>query len=428
MRILVNGTAVGENLYEGSADGSFTSKSSMDMGSIKVSSNVAGHFKNGKLADATAEMTGPGSDAKIVYAKGRVDVTMRGKTDGAPWQDKTGALASSLHPQFSATSLLLAEKAILANPAVKTATILAYFIDGGTIVPVEITLLQPKSLQVSGQKVTARVFSAEVAGISLQFLLDPESHVVAEDIPVQHVRFLKDGWDAAFEDPIAKFPELSQATYKTKTEKAIHMKTRDGADLVCDVVRPDDDLKHPAILTRTPYGRGAEAAGGQFYASRGYVFVAQDCRGREDSGGDWDPFIHEGPDGYDTIQWIASEPWSDGKVGMIGGSYGGYVQWAAAVLNPPALKCIVPEVSPPDAMNNIPYDHGVFALYPDIWWAKIVAGKHTDFSSLRAALPHPEKFDTLPLGKVDEAVIGQHLDFYDKWLSRPTIASRSSGE
>jgi len=106
---------------------------------------------------------------------------------------------------------------------------------------------------------------------------------------------------------------------------------------------------------------------------------------------------------------------------MIGGSYSGYVQWASAVLNPPALKCIVPQVSPPDAMRNLPYDHGIFYLYGNLWWAQIVAGRRTDFSGLRSALPHPMKLDTLPLSKLDEAVLGDHLEFYDKWLSRPTI-------
>src|SRR5262249_40501250 len=159
-----------------------------------------------------------------------------------------------------------------------------------------------------------------------------------------------DGWDGLYVDPLAKYPELSQPTFGTKTETGVAMKTRNGVTLVCDVVRPNDALKHPAILVRTPYGRSSETLSGAFWASRGYVYVTQDCRGREDSGGNWDPFVNEGPDGADTIGWIAKQSWSDGKVGMIGGSYAGYVQWAAAVEEPPALRCIVPQVSPPDAM------------------------------------------------------------------------------
>ncbi len=421
MRILVNGTAVGENVYTRGADGAFSSKSNLDLGSIKVGSTASGHFKGDRLADASAENTSPAGNAKIVYAKGRVDATVGGKTNGGAWQDKTGNFGGNLHPQFFATSLSAAEKAIQASQAAKTATIQAYFIDAGAVLPLKVSMQQPVSLEVGGAKVTARHFGIEVATIKIDFFMDQSGRVVAEDIPSQHIRFLVDGWEAAFVDPMTKFPELSQATYKTKTEKGVHCPMRDRVDLICDVVRPDDNEKHPTILVRTPYGRGSETPGGMFYASRGYVYVTQDCRGREDSYGDWDPFVHEGPDGYDTIQWIASQPWSNGNVGMIGGSYSGYVQWAAAVLNPPALKCIVPQVSPPDAMRNIPYDMGVFFLYGDIWWAQIVAGRRSDFSDFKGSLPHPEKFDTLPLSKVDEAVLGRHLDFFDKWLSRPTI-------
>jgi uncharacterized protein len=276
-------------------------------------------------------------------------------------------------------------------------------------------------MEIAGSKTTGRRFTVEAGGAKIDFVLDPAGHVVAQDIAVQRVRLIADGWDAVFVDPITKFPELSQATYKVKTERGVHVRMRDGVELIADIVRPDDNEKHPTILMRTPYGRGTETLGGQFYASRGYAYVTQDCRGREDSYGAWDPFVNEGPDGYDTIQWIPTQPWSDGKVGMIGGSYGGMVQWSAAVLNPPALKCIVPQVSPPDGMRNIPFDHGIFYLYGNLWWAKIVSGRRMDASSMSGPLPHPEKFNTLPLEKVDEAVLGKDLEFFNKWLSRPTL-------
>src|SRR6185312_4287724 len=130
--------------------------------------------------------------------------------------------------------------------------------------------------------------------------------------------------------------------------------------LIADVYRPDAPGKFPAILERTPYGREGGAVDGAFYAKRGYVVVSQDCRGRGDSTGEWDPMVHERKDGYDAVQGTAKLPWCDGNVGMIGGSYGGLVQWTAAVEQPPALKCIVPQVSPPDAFLNLPYENGCF--------------------------------------------------------------------
>jgi len=420
MKITINGAPIGENTYTANADGSFESKSILDLGSIKITSTASGHIKDGKLIDATADTEGP-SAAKAVYAKGHVEVSSGKNTKSASWQDKTGALVGNLHPQFDATSLLLAEKAIHAKTDAKSTVVDAYMVDAGATIPLKISLRQPKTVEVNGKNVVARDFAVSLAGIDTEMLLDDAGHVVAMDVPIQHLRFILDGWDGAFVDPMAKFPELSQATYKTKTDKGVHVRMRDGVELIADVIRPDDNEKHPAILVRTPYGRGAEDPGGNFYATRGYAYVTEDCRGREDSYGDWDPFVNEGPDGYDTIQWVAAQPWCNGNVGMIGGSYSGYVQWAAAVLDPPALKCIVPEVSPPDAMRNIPYDNGIFFLYGDLWWAQIVAGRRTDFSGLKSALPHPMKLDTLPLSKLDQAVLGDHLEFYDKWLSRPTI-------
>jgi hypothetical protein len=86
------------------------------------------------------------------------------------------------------------------------------------------------------------------------------------------------------------------------------------------------DGQFPTVLVRTCYGRELSALEGEFWASRGYVHVAQDVRGRGDSEGHWDPFMNERQDGKDTIDWIAKQPWSDGNVGMIGASYLGFVQ------------------------------------------------------------------------------------------------------
>src|SRR5579862_5995315 len=97
MKITINGGPVGENTYVKNADGGFSSKSTLDLGTIKITSSASGHFKDGKLVDAAADTEGP-ANAKVVYAKGHVDVTVNKKTNGGPWQDKTGALVGNLHP------------------------------------------------------------------------------------------------------------------------------------------------------------------------------------------------------------------------------------------------------------------------------------------------------------------------------------------
>ena len=105
----------------------------------------------------------------------------------------------------------------------------------------------------------------------------------------------------------------------------------------------------PTILVRTPYGKGADLPPGySSFIEHGYAVVLQDVRGRYGSEGVFDALKQEGPDGYDTLNWIAAQPWSDGKVGMIGGSYLGIAQWRVALLNNPHLKAIFPVVSGSD--------------------------------------------------------------------------------
>lgn len=121
---------------------------------------------------------------------------------------------------------------------------------------------------------------------------------------------------------------------------------RDGVALAADVYRPARAGRavaeaRPALVERTPYDkrRGVLARAGRFFAERGYVFVAQDVRGRHGSPGEW-YFLQEreGPDGFDTLAWIAAQPWSDGRVGTLGLSYSTATQQALAVLRPPALR------------------------------------------------------------------------------------------
>jgi len=103
---------------------------------------------------------------------------------------------------------------------------------------------------------------------------------------------------------------------------------RDGVQLSADIYVPKSAEKLPAILSITPYGKAVYRAhprmDAAWFAKRGYVFVGVDSRGRNDSEGTWDPFgAQHKTDGYDLVEWIARQPWSNGKVGMIGMSYQG---------------------------------------------------------------------------------------------------------
>ena len=87
--------------------------------------------------------------------------------------------------------------------------------------------------------------------------------------------------------------------------------------------------------------------------------------------------MHEAEDGHDTIEWLAVQPWCNGKVGMIGGSYLGWVQWWAASQKPAHLVTIIPNVAPPDPHYNIPYEYGAFFLLGSIWWAQVLESEAT---------------------------------------------------
>ncbi len=143
---------------------------------------------------------------------------------------------------------------------------------------------------------------------------------------------------------------------------------RDGVVLRADVYRPDTEEPLPVLLQRTPYGKGfSNPAFALMAAERGYAVVIQDTRGRWASDGDGYPFVHEKADGYDSVEWAAGQPWADGKVGMYGGSYVGYTQWAAAVTQPPSLKAIAPTVTFCDP-RDIFYAGGAFALGVAVSW------------------------------------------------------------
>jgi putative CocE/NonD family hydrolase len=123
---------------------------------------------------------------------------------------------------------------------------------------------------------------------------------------------------------------------------------RDGAHLATDIYFPAlhgkrVQGKFPVILERTPYDKAAagNVTNSNYFARRGYVCAIQDVRGRFNSEGEWYPFAKEAPDGYDTVEWLAAQEWSDGQVGTMGGSYCGSDQSALATLNPPHLATMI---------------------------------------------------------------------------------------
>jgi len=138
-----------------------------------------------------------------------------------------------------------------------------------------------------------------------------------------------------------------QATFDVVSRENVMVPMRDGVKLATDIYLPARDGKPiegrwPTVLSRTPYNKNGARASGRYYAGHGYAYVAQDTRGRYKSEGIWHWMTDDRQDGYDAIEWIAAQPWSDGKIGMIGCSYVGATQHLAAMGRPPHLTTIIP--------------------------------------------------------------------------------------
>jgi len=145
---------------------------------------------------------------------------------------------------------------------------------------------------------------------------------------------------------------------------------RDGVHLAADVYRPARagafvDTPLPALLERTPYSKDASdrvEANGIWYAERGYAVVLQDVRGRYRSEGTFSFLTQEPADGYDTIEWMARQPWCNGKVGTLGLSYAGWTQVTAAALNPPHLAAMWVDEAGANARTSTVRHNGAFEM------------------------------------------------------------------
>lgn len=156
-------------------------------------------------------------------------------------------------------------------------------------------------------------------------------------------------------------------------ERNVAVKMRDGVTLRADVYRPTADGKFPVLLQRTPYDKNNGVEFGLKAAAQGYVVIFEDVRGRYASEGEWYTFKNEPNDGYDTVEWAAALPYSNGKVGMFGGSYVGATQMLAAIAHPPHLAGICPVVTASNYHANWTYQGGALVQWFDESWTSGLA-------------------------------------------------------
>jgi hypothetical protein len=168
-------------------------------------------------------------------------------------------------------------------------------------------------------------------------------------------------------------PGFGQAAPDIVVETGVKMTTRDGVTLRADVYRPAGEGTFPVLLQRTPYDKNNTINFAHKAVAHGFMVVVQDVRGRYSSEGEWYTFKNEVNDGYDTVEWAAALPHSNGKVGMFGGSYVGATQMLAAISHPPHLAGICPVVTASNYHENWTYQGGALEQWFDESWTSGLA-------------------------------------------------------
>ena len=214
--------------------------------------------------------------------------------------------------------------------------------------------------------------------------------------------------------------------YAVTYERNVPVKMRDGVILRADIYRPTADGKFPVLLQRTPYNKDDGLDFGLKAAQHGFVVIFEDVRGRYASEGEWYTFKNEPNDGYDTVEWAAALPYSNGKVGMFGGSYVGATQMLAAIAHPPHLAGICPIVTASNYHSNWVYQGGAFEQWFDQSWTSGLAqntfdrevadntnalqGIPTSLATIRCSISM-----SLRIRRFDQPLAPYYLD----WLAHP---------
>lgn len=216
---------------------------------------------------------------------------------------------------------------------------------------------------------------------------------------------------------IAKWREIypNEHIYPVHFLNTFMVKMRDHIKLATDVFLPKGLHKDiPAILIRTPYGKEEYYPMCYRFVQRGYAVVIQDTRGRHASEGTFIPEHYEVEDGDDTLTWIAKQDWSNQQIGMTGGSYLGYVQWAAAASKNPYLKAIASFVCAGSAFMDLPRSGGCFSS-GTMAWAFAMSDKKTNMELMKQS-NWDELLDIRPLEDIAKQALGHDIYFLNEWL------------
>lgn len=412
--LYLNEDLMGSNTFKWDNNGAIRSETSMSIAGqtartvTEIRPDEGGEWKAIKMTSGPGEVEITREGEKLQKnAYGRKS-TGKLKPGSYLYDYNTPALMSSIIRQYDKE-----KKGIQRFPA---------YVVPGDEKDIRIELVGSEKKTINGSTQVFSVYDIMMPMFDMVVWTDSSSRVIFQNIPTQHSYFIRKGYETL---GLGKQDDeqLSKADCRFRVEQNVMLPMRDGVKLATDFYIPEGRAKVPVILIRTPYSKDMMEYKGKYWARRGYGAAIQDCRGRFKSQGVWEPFVNEAEDGYDTVEMVAGESWSNGKVGMIGGSYVGWVQWWAASQKPPHLVTIIPNVSPPDPHYNIPYEHGAFWIQASIWWAKVLETAATADVSGAAMMQIDEAdyshvLNTLPAIDIDKVLLGRENPYWRKWIER----------
>ena len=400
---------------EWKADGSFASEYTLSVSGQSVATSL----------DIAVDENGDWTTMNMKTIQGNIEVT------------RADTLVTIKSPKETNTVALKKGTILFENfsPALMSQMVLAYdhetggkqtfpmFIIPAMIMDASLERLGTENRVIGGTPMEFTKYRYGVPGVDIYLFVDQDNRICFGDVPSQHGAYVRNGYEDFLKKEVVD-SLISLARYEVVVDSNVMIPMRDGINLATDIYRPDAEGKFPVILVRTPYKKENNDIQGKFYSRRGYIYAVQDCRGRFSSEGTWAPFFAEPNDGYDAVEWLAIQPWSNGKVGMIGASYLGWVQWWAARNRPPHLTTIIPNVSPPDPYFNIPYEYGAFFLLGSIWWADILEQEATaDITGETMGDINQKDYHKLlrhlPVVELDSIVMGKVNPYWREWIAHP---------
>jgi hypothetical protein len=219
--------------------------------------------------------------------------------------------------------------------------------------------------------------------------------------------------------------DLPEPACAVAVERGIEVPAGDGITLLTDHYVPLIDGPRPALLVRSPYGRGFpwDYVYGALFAGQGFHVVIQSCRGTGGSGGEYEPFRDEAADGQAAVGWLRQQEWFSGALGTVGASYLGYTQWALATDPPPELRAMVVQVGSDDFQQFL-YPGGAFALEATLTGTAAMLSMERGFARFLLAIArllrhHRRAERALPLIDAYPPAFGRRAAFFEQWLAHP---------